>query len=998
MTSNRFRLLLLLIPIVFISILSKAQTPGLSKGSASIQGNIIDTLTKKPLEYATISLLNAKTNQVIDGAVTDGQGEFTINNLAAGSYQLQMDFIGYRQKKSNIVQLSKDLKLKLGRFYLIPESLKLNEVEIVSQQDVIEEKVDRLVYNAEKDISAKGGDASDVMKKVPLLSVDLDGNVSLRGSTNVKVLINNKPSSIMAGSVSDALKQIPADMIKSIEVITSPSARYESEGSVGIINIITKKNTLQGLTFGVDASAGNRGAMLGLNGNYRKGNMGFSLRGFGRGEYNIKGAFENIQSTLTQFGIQRSNQSASTLTQRINGSYNLGWDWDISKKANLTTGLRFGTRSGLSTQDNLITQTFAAGSSFPTSSGRDVSSKDINLSYDFNTTYTYTYKPQQELSLLGLYSRNNRTNDFIADLLNNIDWATITARQKNDNISYNSEGTLQAEYQAPLGDQSLIEFGGKGIFRVVNSDYQYYYSEGNNNDFVLDPSRNSNQLNYNQTVAAGFLSYTFSTKNKYSIKAGTRLEHTDITAHFQNSLPGELVHIPSYWNLIPSVNVSKSLNKSLTLKAGYNRRIQRPGIQFLNPNVNEANPTNISVGNPYLDPELTDNFEVSSSINMKNVFLTAALFYRHTGNSITSLRDTFSINNPNPTETKQISAIRTTYQNIGNENTYGLNLFGNVTLFKIWQINGGWNLYNVNLSNNNSVSTYAASNNGWVLGMHLFSNLRLKNGWGLQGGGGARGRQVNLQGYSGSFSFYSIGIRKDLPDGKGNISLSTENFLNHPFKVNSYSKSDLLEQTNINSFYNAGVRIGINYRIGKMSFEEKKRKSVNNDDLKGEGGGGPDNGNGGDQQNQQQGGRGQGQRPGARAGMPGANPTMPGNLKDSTGAPMQSRGIDSLNRNHNQWQGRPTTNEPGQWQGKQDTTGRSTWQGRNKEGNSSQWQGRSKNPDSTSTSNSLPIQTTPMESNKRDSTIPSDSTKNMLIQKNQMPAVIDSIPQKKHDQ
>lgn len=878
------------------------------KGTAVLQGSILDTTNKKPVEFATVALLIAASKEVVDGNITDDKGEFEIQNVGAGEYLLEIDFLGYQTKQSKIIQVKDGEKVKLGKLYLVPETLVLGEVTIEGQTDIIEEKVDRLVYNAEKDITSKGGDAADVMRNVPLLTVDLDGNVSLRGNSNVKVLINNKPSSIMAGSVADALKQIPADMIKSIEVITSPSARYDSEGSSGIINIITKKNTLEGMTLGVDVRAGNRGANLGLNGNLRTGNMGFSLRGYGRAEYGIKGAFENVQTTQTSIGLQKSIQSATTLSDRLHGSYNLGWDWDITKKSNLSAGLRLGTRNGNSVQDNLISQTFLPGATIPLLSGRNVASKDHDISYDLNSTYTYTFKPQQELSLLGLVSRNNRDNSFEADLLNNVDLHTISARQKNDNTSYNLESTLEANYQAPTGERGLIEFGGKGIFRKVNSDYQYYLGEGTSNQFVLDESRVSNQLNYNQSVGAGYLSYTFTTKNKISVKAGARLEYADINASLFKT-PDVLLDIPSYWSLAPSINLSKTITKKLTLKTAYNRRIQRPGIQYLNPNVNEANPTNISVGNPYLDPEFTDNYEVSASINLKAIYLNTSVFYRHTGNSITSLRDTFTTQNPNPSEQGSIAAIRTTYANIGNENTIGMNIFGNVTFFKIWQINGGIDLYNVSLTNNNPNPSYAASNSGLVMGGRLFSNLRLKKGWGIQGGGGGRGRQVNLQGYSGGFRFYMMGVKKDFNEGKGNVSLSAENFLNFPFKVTSESKSQLLQQLNTNSFYNAGVRIGLSYKIGKMNFvDRRKRKSINNDDMKsgGDGGGGGGD-NGGDQQ--QAAPTPAGQRGGTRV----QGTTPPANNMNSpkdTTAKGANMPLEQRSPDQGQWQGqRPQ----GQW-------------------------------------------------------------------------------------
>ena len=808
------------------------------KGNGKIAGMLMDSTTNKPVEYATIALINTQTNKPIDGTTADDRGRFSLTKLAPGTYKLQYSFIGYKNRTSAPIVIVKSADINVGVINLPPDVRTLSEVEVTGQSAMIEEKVDRLVYNAEKDVTTKGGDAADVMRKVPMLTVDLDGNLTLRGSSNIQVLINNKPSTIVAASVADALRQIPADMIKSVEVITSPSAKYDAEGSGGIINIVTKKTTLQGLTLDLNSGVGNRGSNLGLNANYRTGKMGFSLSGFGRAEYNVKGEFENTQITKTATGNQVTTQNASTLTQRLFGNYQLGWDYDIDKNTSLTASVRYGARNGNLSQNGLLTTTYLPGVNSPLLSLRDVTTKDINGNIDANVTYTKSFKPQQELSILALYSRNDRQNNFTADLLNSTDLHTILSRQRNDNPSTNQESTLQVDYQTPVGPKSLLEFGGKAILRQVNSDFAYYIAQGATGDYTVDNTRLNNSLYYQQEIMGAYTSLTAALPKKYTLKAGVRYEYTMLNARFGSEQTGTPISLSNYGNLVPSINISKSLPKGKTLKLAYNRRIQRPSIQFLNPNVNAANPTNISQGNPYLSPELTDNVELSLSLPIKSVYITTAVFARRTNNEITSVRDTASVLVNNVQQT----AIRTTFQNVGYEDTYGLNVFGNVNLSSKLQLNGGLDLMHVNLTNHNSNPIYAASNSGWVLGGRLFGTYTIGNGWGLQGGGGMMGRRIQLQGYQGSFAFYNIGFRKDIAQKKGSIGLVAENFLNHPFTVRSESVSSILSQSSVNSFYNAGVKLTFTYKLGKMKFvDSKRKKSIENDDVKGGEGGGGDN-------------------------------------------------------------------------------------------------------------------------------------------------------------
>ncbi len=799
---------------------SFAQVP--AQGNSKISGIVLDSAAAKGVEFASIALFNAADNKAVDGTTADESGRFAIAKVAPGSYKLMISFIGYKDKAVSVkVENGKDVEL--GSIRLASSVQNLQEVTITGEKSLVEEKVDRLVFNAEKDITSKGGDASDLLRKVPMLSVDLDGNVSLRGSSNIRVLINNKPSTIIASNVADALKQIPADMIKSVEVITSPSAKYDAEGSGGIINIITKKNNLQGLTLNVDSGVGNRGSNLGLNGSYRKGKMGFTLGGFGRAFYN-KATSVLDQTTYSGGSSFLTNQSSTAKDRGLFGQYSLGWDYDLGKNQALSAGLRYGTRNFIQKQDLTINQ--FENSILNNSSLRKVDRKDLSGTVDFNIDYIRTFKPQQEWSISTLYSRTGLTNNFNTDILN--ESGSVASKLKNENKNENSELTLQTDYQTPLGKNQLLEFGAKGIFRTVNSDFKYF-TAGESGDFVMSATNPSGALNYKQNVAAGYFSYTLSTQNKYTFKLGTRYEYTGITADMGENKP---IDIPAYGNLVPSINVSKALSGSTTLKAAYNRRIQRPGIQQLNPNVNLSNPQSISTGNPALSPELTDNFELALSTNIKKTYINASVFARQTNNSITQVRMAV--------DTLQ-GAIVTTYENIGKQKAYGANIFANVYLTPKWTLNGSIDILHSYLEGQTTAldgTSTGVSNSGFNYGGRLMSQISLQNGWGVQAFGFYRGKEIQLQGTRTGFYLYSLGFKKDFASKKGSIGFAAENFLTKGVRFTSDLTSPQFVQTGATQLYNRNFKVTFSYSIGKMSFNapKKKTKSVNNTDVVGGGG------------------------------------------------------------------------------------------------------------------------------------------------------------------
>ncbi|MGI4862513.1 MAG: TonB-dependent receptor domain-containing protein [Janthinobacterium lividum] len=847
--------------------------------SGRITGTVTEAATGKPVSYATVSVLDA-AGKAINGGVAGDDGKFVLPGIPAGTYTVQITFLGFKDETRPGVVVTANGTLDLGSIKLGASAQALKEVVVTGRKQLIEERVDRTIYNADVDKTTAGGDATDVLKRVPLLSVDLDGNVSLRGSSNIRVLINNKPSTIAANSIADALKQIPADQIQTVEVITSPSAKYDAEGSGGIINIVLKKDSnLHGGSLSADLGAGLRASNLGLNGSYRTGKMGFSLGGFGRASYNQPGSFENNQTTYdtTRTFLANNRQTADTRRNDAFGRYTLGWDYDIDKHNSLSASVAYGLRNSYNYQDRLS----RFGTSGALSDVRNVKTTDESGTVDASLNYTHTYEvPQREFSILTLYSRNNRTNNYQNDILGGTDYSTTASRTRNDNDSYNQEMTAQVDYQSPTVKNQLLELGVKDIYRKVNSEYAYFITSGGVDNFITDPNQVANNFNYRQNVASGYVTYTIGLPKGFTLKPGVRYEYTTISAEFSQG-KDKTPNIPDYGVLVPSVNLSRKFDNGNVLKLAYNRRIQRPSLQFLNPNRQAPNPLLATIGTPDLKPEYTNNYEIGySTIVKQKLNLNMSAFVRNTTGSIQGVR------------TPNGDTIETRFANIGKEDAYGASLYASANAGKL-TLNGGIDSYYAVLDNQLSDALYAASNKGFVFNVRGQASYAFSKQWTVQGFGFYRGQQVQLQGYQSGFGIYSLNIRRNFTNGKGGIGFGAENFFTGKINQRSEINSPLLVQNSTNVIHNLNFKINISYRIGKLTTEPRRsRKSVTNDDLK-EGGDNGGGGLGGDTGGQSGGARsggapggqrpagapaGAGQRPG---GYPGAG-QRPGAPTDST--------------------------------------------------------------------------------------------------------------------
>ncbi|GLU51490.1 TonB-dependent receptor [Dyadobacter frigoris] len=784
------------------------------KGLGKIAGNVVDSISANPVEYVTVALFKMPDLiKPVNGAMSDDKGKFTLSELVTGSYAIKISSMGYQEKWITAPKVD-DNTVALKNVKLSSSARLLNEVSVTGQASLIEEKVDRLVYNAEKDLTAKGGDATEILRNVPLLSVDLDGNVSLRGSQNIRVLINNKPSTILAASIADALKQIPADQIKSVEVITSPSAKYDAEGSGGIINIITKKNNIEGMSLTIDSGIGNRASTLGLSGSYRKRKFGINLNGSGRAIYN-KAIYDFTQHTiLTDI---TTNQYSNAKHLGGFGNYALGLDYDLKKNESLSAGVRFGTRGFSRKQDMSVSQ--QVGNAAPTLSGRDIDSKDFANSVDVNLDYIKIIRPQTELSISTLYSRADLTNNSDASLFSAS--RQLQGTQKNDNKSNNQEATIQADYTTPINKFQLLEFGAKGIFRSVKSNYSYSFSQAVTSPENLDIT--GGNLEYGQNVGAAYLSYMLTTRSKWTVKAGARYELTAIDASTRKT--GK-INIPTYQNLVPSIAISKAAGP-FTFKGGYNRRIQRPGIQQLNPNINIVNPQNLMTGNLQLRPELTDNYELSSSGPVGKFYINAAVFTRQTARAISQVRI--------PIDSIE-GATLTTYQNIGKQHDYGANLYVSWQILPVWSVNGSIDAYYSILngvSAGRDGANIAVTNHGWYANKRFMTQISLPNNWKVQANGMFNGKALQLQGRMGGYMLYSFGFRKDFKGNKGSLGITGDNIFSKSIKVSGDFSSPLFVQTTRNQLINRGVRLTFSYKIGKIGTDVKRKtKGIKNTDVK----------------------------------------------------------------------------------------------------------------------------------------------------------------------
>jgi len=802
-----------------LSFSVSAQNNTAAKGK--ISGKVIDASNNTAVDYATISIFKQNDASPFNGMSADPKGNFTLNRLADGEYKLTIDFIGYQKKTiEHLVISGASNNIALGIIKLVPLQNQLQTVSVVAKAPIVENKIDKMVYNAANDLTAQGGVALDVLKKVPQVSVDIDGNVELQGNSNIRFLINGKPSSIFGASLTDALQSIPASQIKSIEVITSPGAKYDASGTGGIINIILKESNVQGVNGSVNLSAGTRLENGSFNLNAKKGNFGVNAFFSGNEQLNSTTiSSTNRTSVDTAKNVSHLYQDGSSAFKRSGYQSGISFDWNVTKKDEITGSFSFNhfgndgsgpTNQLQETTDADNTTTAYISSLRNSNSTFSANSADVSLGY--KKTFN---KKDQELDVLYTGSFGTNKTDFsqMQDYYAN---SYPTSGLISDNPGSDRETDISVDYTQPFSKKFTLETGAKAVIEDINNSI-VTDTLLENGTYVLNPFQTYG-FNYNRDIFAYYASGTFSLFNDFiNGQAGLRYEYTHTSADF----PG--TDIPGYGILAPSFILQHKLNETESIKFSYSYRIQRPDYGDLNPFYNISDPHNISTGNPNLKPELGHNYELGYNKTFdKGPNLYVAAFYRYNTNDIQSFTTFYPVLNVDGTEYSNVS-LNQRY-NIGSEVNTGINIYISIPVTGKLSLRSNM-LFADRISNNPGSPQVS----GFTYRLNLNASYDFGHNFIAEVFGNYRASQRTIQGTNPGFGFYNFAVRKQFLNKNASIGLTAANPFNRYVSQTATTTGSNFNQVYVREIPLQSFGISLSYKFGKLEF--KKDKEDNNPNL-----------------------------------------------------------------------------------------------------------------------------------------------------------------------
>ncbi|HEX6224102.1 MAG TPA: outer membrane beta-barrel family protein [Chryseolinea sp.] len=726
------------------------------QAGALITGSIID-VQKLPVPYGNVAVHDASDSTLVTGGVSDDQGKFKVP-VNPGKYFVRISFLSYEEKVIPNVVVS-DTRVDVGVITLTEDSQVLEEVVVKGEKASMELQLDKRVFNVQKDLSNVGRNASDILGNLPSVTVDVDGTVSLRGSNNVRILIDGKPSGLTSRDP-EALRMLQGNLIESIEVITNPSSRYDAAGEVGIINIILKKNQEKGINGTFTANAGYPalyGGSYTINIRRKKVNL-FSSYGIDYNERPGWGeSFQRSTSPDTTFTYTQSNERTQ---EEFSHNFTLGLDYFLSDNTTLTASGLYNVGEGISKAQTLYND-FDENGDLTRIVERNEREKEDEENIEGSLNFKKTFDRKGQLltaDFKWIKSVDDESTDYQESVNDGPD-----SLQQSINFADEINWLFQTDYSHPVGQSGKFEAGIKTATRIINNDYGLDAFDTGSSDWIMIPEF-TNKLIYTERIHAAYLMAN-NTYGNLSVQAGVRGELTDISTELKAS---ELTNVQNYFNLFPSASLSYRLQEGKTLQLSYSYRINRPDFRDLLPFSNFRDPRVLFGGNPNLRPVYTNSIETGYLFDWKSGSLLSNVYYRHRRNVIERIT----------TEPDSASQGRSRVMpiNLSEENAYGVEFNLSLNVQNWWKINSSANFYRAITHGVFEGQVLESDTYTWT--SRTTSKMTFFNAVDFQASFNYRGPRITPQGKNLSIYSIDLGLSKDIFKGKGTITAGVRDLLN----------------------------------------------------------------------------------------------------------------------------------------------------------------------------------------------------------------------------
>ncbi len=818
----------------FIVVNLNAQTKREFNSHTFITGKIIDSSSGQPLDYATISLFLNRGKRPINGTTSDSSGNFLVKNLQSGNYKVVVEYIGYKACTINVVLLNqRNLSVDLKIISLAKKAALLKAVNLTANGKIIENKIDKIVFNAENDITSQGGVATDILKKVPQVSVDADGNVELAGSSSIRFLIDGKPSSAFGSNITDVLESIPASQVKSVEVVTNPGAKYDAQGLGGIINIILKKNTAEGVNGNLSLTGSTRQENGSFNFNARKNNLGINafVSGGVRLNTSTPGTYDRLSEDTINNTTNLLHQDGSTGFNRHGIETGIGFDWTYRQKNNFSGSVNYNSLGH--TGDGLINQSEVSYNTATNNSMQEIDARNNTGNFfrfhniDASVGYKRTFnKPDRELevevnsSFGNNYARANNSQYLLPE-------DSLTFGTNSNNPGKENETEIKIDYTEPFSKNIVLDAGGKITFDDINSTSDVLSLEPNQKMYFFDSSLSSN-LQYHQKVYALYSELSFPVGKLFDAKIGGRYERTNINSFYsftrQQFSPSASNTSSGYNTLVPSVFILRKLNDNESIKFSYSKRIERPDYRDLNPFINTSDPKNITSGNLFLIPEIGNRYELSYNKDLAaNGLFAITVFYRTNNHDIQN----YVIYYPSLLvgDSTYTNVAVSTRKNIGIEKNVGLALFGDINFSSKFNIRtNAFGFYRHTIDTIDS----GYNSNSFNYRLNVNVSYRFAKSFAGEFFGNFSSARHEAQGRYPSFVTYTIALRKQIWEKKGSIALTAVNPFNEYINRKTFVSGPNFTASNLQKIPYRSIGINFTWKFGSLQFKKPKEdESIN---------------------------------------------------------------------------------------------------------------------------------------------------------------------------